>query len=207
MARVVKKPEERRREILDAARELFRTIGYENTTMQSLMVKLDVAKGTIYHYFTSKEELLEAVVEDLIDQDLRNKQQLLESPEFISLSALEKMCRLQEVPSLAEENEEILEGLHDSSNSSMHTRQLGSYISRLAPLYAKIIEEGCQEGVFSTEYPLECAEFLLAGIQFITDVGFFPWEEKQLVRRAEAIPSLVEAQLKAPEGSFGFLIS
>jgi len=206
MTRVVKKPAERKREILDAAHELFRTAGYDNTTMQALMEKLQVAKGTIYHYFSSKEDLLEAVVEDLIDEDLQRKQKLVETTSFIALDALAKMRALQQSALLAEENEEILEGLHRPGNTAMHSRQLGRYINQLAPFYAAIIEEGCREGVFSTKYPLECAEFLLAGIQFITDVGFFPWSDEQLFRRAKAIPALAEAQLNAPDGSFDFLV-
>ncbi len=75
----------------------------------------------------------------------------------------------------------------------------------LAPMYAAIIREGCKQGVFETERPLETAEFLLAGIQFITDVGFYPWTDVELSRRAEALPQLVEAQLHAPKGSFSFL--
>ncbi len=64
MARIVKKAEERREEIIAAAREIFQLKGYESTTMHAVMKKLNIAKGTIYHYFASKEALLEAVVED-----------------------------------------------------------------------------------------------------------------------------------------------
>ena len=59
MARIVKKPEERRQEIIEAARELFQAKDYEKTTMRDVMDKLGIAKGTIYHYFRSKEDLLE----------------------------------------------------------------------------------------------------------------------------------------------------
>ena len=48
MSRIVKKPEERRREILNAAREMFRTLDYDHSTMNHLMDKLGVAKGTIW---------------------------------------------------------------------------------------------------------------------------------------------------------------
>ena len=41
--------------------------------MQELMKKLNIAKGTIYHYFSSKESLLESVVEDIIDKALQRK--------------------------------------------------------------------------------------------------------------------------------------
>ena len=73
MKRTVKKASERRGEIINAARELFQTKEYEKVTMQELMDKLNIAKGTIYHYFSSKEELLEAVVEDLVDEELKKK--------------------------------------------------------------------------------------------------------------------------------------
>lgn len=205
MARIVKKADERRKEIIDAARELFQTTDYESTTMQTLMKKLNIAKGTIYHYFASKEEILEAVVEDLVNEDLRKKSELLENPDFKRLDALEKLRTLVTSATLAEGNEEILEVLHRPGNAVVHTRQLGRYLVMLAPFYADVIQEGCEQGTFRTEHPLECAEFLLAGIQFITDVGFYPWSETQLGRRMEAIPSLVEAQLGAPKGSFDFL--
>ena len=73
MTRIVKKPDERRKEIIQAARELFQEKTYEKMTMQELMKKLNIAKGTIYHYFSSKEDLLESVVEDLIRKSLNEK--------------------------------------------------------------------------------------------------------------------------------------
>ena len=62
MTRTVKKPEERRADIVKAARYLFQTKEYSKTTMNDVIERLGIAKGTIYHYFSSKESLLEAVV-------------------------------------------------------------------------------------------------------------------------------------------------
>ena len=75
-----------------------------------------------------------------------------------------------------------------------------------APLYAKLIRQGCEEGLFQTEAPLECAEFILSGIQFLTDRGIYPWTQEDLMRRIRAFPKLIEQQLKAPAGSFQFLV-
>ena len=44
MVRTVKKPEERRQEIVATARELFQKKGYENTAMQDIMGALGIAK-------------------------------------------------------------------------------------------------------------------------------------------------------------------
>ena len=203
MVRTVKKPEERRGEIVAAARELFQKKDYERTTMQDVMNTLGIAKGTIYHYFKSKEDLLEAVVENTVDEYITGMQELLNESEG---SALDRMQILITSGDLVEVHEEIYEHLHRPGNIGMHTRQLAATLSRLAPLYASVIQQGCQEGIFQTEHPLECAEFLLASIQFLTDAGFYPWSQEDLMRRAMAIPALVEAQLKAPKGSFDFLI-
>jgi hypothetical protein len=107
---------------------------------------------------------------------------------------------------MAEENEQILEMLHQPGNIIMHARQLGRYLTKLAPIYAAVIEEGCEQGILKTDHPLECAEFLLAGIQFLTDVGFYPWSKEEIARRMAAFPSLLEDLLSAPPGSFDFLV-
>lgn len=205
MKRIVKKPDERKKEIIQAARELFQTKEYDKMTMRDLMDKLNIAKGTIYHYFSSKEDLLEAVVEGLIDEELKRKKRLMKSRRCRDLNALEKFRVLVTTDTIAEENEQILENLHHPGNTIMHTRQLGRYLLKLAPVFAAVFEEGCEQGIFKTEHPLECAEFLLAGFQFLTDVGFYPWSKAQIERRMAAFPSLIEAQLNAPKGSFSFL--
>ena len=53
----------RREEILDAAEELFVTKGYEQATTVDIMQKVGIAKGTLYYHFTSKEEILDALIE------------------------------------------------------------------------------------------------------------------------------------------------
>jgi len=51
MTRVVKKPDVRKNEILDAAQDFFFRKGYESTTIQDILDKLSIAKGTFYYYF------------------------------------------------------------------------------------------------------------------------------------------------------------
>ncbi|MEO8295904.1 MAG: TetR/AcrR family transcriptional regulator [Gemmatimonadota bacterium] len=53
-----RKPEVREDEILDAALEVFAVNGYRGTRLEQIGQAAGVTKGTIYHYFTSKEQLL-----------------------------------------------------------------------------------------------------------------------------------------------------
>jgi len=202
MVRIVKKAEVRRAEIVQAARYLFQTQEYEKVTMQEVMERLGIAKGTIYHHFQSKEELLEAVVENIVAEQIMRMQQVVDEAEG---SALDKLRLLVLAGRNAEGGNEILERLHHSGNVGMHTRLLAVALIGQAPLYAELIRQGCEAGLFQTEYPLECAEYILSALQFLTDTGVYPWTQEQLIRRAMAFPHLIEAQLKAPQGSFQFL--
>lgn len=202
MVRIVKNAEVRRREIIDGAKQLFHDCGYEAATMNMLMKSLGIAKGTVYHYFKSKEHLLEAVVEDLIDNELARLQAVTTSTDFLKADAVSRLMILISSSSIEEENDKLLESLHRSGNEIIHIRQLARFIVKLAPLYAEVIEYGNQQGVFNVPDPLTYAEFMLSGFQFITDVGFYPWSEDDLARRNSAMTSLLQSMLSPPGGSF-----
>ena len=53
-----------RRAILTAARRVFALIGYEATTVRDIIRETDLASGTFYNYFKSKEEVFQAIAED-----------------------------------------------------------------------------------------------------------------------------------------------
>lgn len=61
--RTPKRPLERRQSIVQAAAALFAKIGFNDCEMQRVASRLRIAKGTLYLYFTSKEELFNACVD------------------------------------------------------------------------------------------------------------------------------------------------
>lgn len=61
--RVVKKPEERKAEMVAAAAKLFAEQGFVRTSVARLFRLIDVAKGLFYYYFTTKDDMVKAVVE------------------------------------------------------------------------------------------------------------------------------------------------
>jgi AcrR family transcriptional regulator len=78
-----------RQRILDAARTLFSLHGLESTTIDDVITSAGVTKGAFYHYFSSKENLCEVIIEDAHGQ----YQQLVESlpSELSSLDQLRAM--------------------------------------------------------------------------------------------------------------------
>ena len=62
MARPVKKPPEQwKQEILEAAKELFLSKGYEETAVSDIMELAGGAKGMFYRFFQTKEEVMRAL--------------------------------------------------------------------------------------------------------------------------------------------------
>ena len=59
----LKKGDARRGELLAASEKLFYTKGYENTSVQDILDALELSKGGFYHYFVSKEAVLQEICE------------------------------------------------------------------------------------------------------------------------------------------------
>jgi AcrR family transcriptional regulator len=60
--RLLEKKAKRINKIIDSAEKIFFKKGYENTALKDVAADLDLVKGTIYIYFSSKEELFAAIV-------------------------------------------------------------------------------------------------------------------------------------------------
>ena len=66
-------------ELMDAAQQLFISKGFEATTISDIVRDAGVAKGTFYHYFASKNEMLDALRERFTRQFIATIQQAVES--------------------------------------------------------------------------------------------------------------------------------
>jgi AcrR family transcriptional regulator len=61
--RFCRRPEARAEELLEAAIEVFGEFGFRAATLEQVARRAGVSKGTVYLYFTSKEDLFRAMVE------------------------------------------------------------------------------------------------------------------------------------------------
>ncbi|MGH2683971.1 MAG: TetR/AcrR family transcriptional regulator [Actinomycetota bacterium] len=59
-----------RRRLIDAARTVVLREGWQGTSARAIMAEADVSTGTLYHYFSSTEDLYEEVAEDILRSDL-----------------------------------------------------------------------------------------------------------------------------------------
>ena len=64
--------EQRRREIIEAARVCFLRNGFHQTTTDEICHEAAITPGGLYHYFGSKEEIISAVIEDAAHTTVQN---------------------------------------------------------------------------------------------------------------------------------------
>ncbi|MFU2031129.1 TetR family transcriptional regulator [Bacillus wiedmannii] len=203
--RIVKEYEERRKEILDTAERLFITKGYTKTTVNDILKEIGIAKGTFYHYFKSKEEVMDEIIMRIIKDDVAKAKVIVSNP---NIPVLEKLFRvlMEQSPKSGDVKDKMIEQFHQPNNAEMHQKSIVQSIIHLSPVLAEILEQGIDEGVFSTPYPQETIELLLSSAQVIFDEGLFQWEPEEMMRRAKAYIKMMEASVGAKEGSFNYML-
>ncbi len=162
MARIVKAADVRRAEILDTAQKLFYTQGYENTSIQSIIDEIGIAKGTFYHHYDSKQALLDALVMHILEQMLQTLEPMVNDSQ---LNALEKLQRFFiEANNLGFENRELsltlMQVWYKDENAILRYKMQVKATEQFGPLLTQIIRQGVMEGCFSTDYPKYTAEVI-----------------------------------------------
>src|SRR5580704_4649125 len=162
-ARVLKAPEVRRAELLDCAQRLFLTRGYEQTTINDVIVATGLSKGAFYHHFRAKEDLLEAIAGRFARESLAFMDALRADTELDALSRLNLLLSLGR-----EWKREHIAELHamfttllDPQNAMLYQRIVEAVFRVLSPALAAIIAQGQAEGVFGVGDPALAAEVLL----------------------------------------------
>ncbi|MCC2538213.1 TetR/AcrR family transcriptional regulator [Bacillus paranthracis] len=203
--RIVKEYEERRKEILETAERLFLTKGYTKTTVNDILKEIGIAKGTFYHYFKSKEEVMDEIIMRIIKEDVAKAKVIVSNP---NIPVLEKLFRvlMEQSPKSGDVKDKMIEQFHQPNNAEMHQKSLVQSIIHLSPILTEILEQGIEEGIFSTSYPQETIELLLSSAQVIFDDGLFQWKPEEMMRRVKAYIKMMEVSVGAKEGSFNYML-
>lgn len=164
------KPEvytEKRNAILDVAARYITTKGYKQMTTQDILEALQISRGAFYHYFESKQALLEALVERIGEQA---EQLVLPIASSDEMNALDKLLRVfSELNQYKQANLELIFGFiriwYADENALFRQKLYLARVKRLAPLLSQIIQQGVEEGVFTTAYPDQAARMILAQLE------------------------------------------
>ena len=196
--RVVKTAEERKNEILDVAEQLFVEKGFEQASTNDIIARIGIARGTLYHHFRSKEEILDAIVERMTRAGIARARAIVSDksvPIYERLTGAVLALNIN-----TEAGAEVFEQIHKPQNALLHRKMEEQLLRGVVPIIAELIEEGNKSGLFDSKYPEEAAEMIMIYSNTVFDElsGLTP---EMTVKKAMAFIHHTERMLGAKEKS------
>jgi AcrR family transcriptional regulator len=171
----------RRDVFVDAAQRLIVTQGYEQFSVQDVLGLSEASKGAFYHYFDSKDALVDEVVNRMADQATIVLEPVLADP---ALTATEKLERLfNGMASFKAERKDLVLGIlrvWESDDNAVVREKLRRIVAaRLIPWLERIVRQGVAEGAFSSSYPDHLARVLTTLVQGMSELASQLWVDRQ----------------------------
>ena len=192
----MKKGERRKRELIQIAYKMFLTLGYENTSVDEIIREANIAKGTFYYYFKSKEQMLEEVIGMMIEEEARKARLILDSDQQVARKIMAIMAEFRP----ARDEQAIGDALNQPENILMHEKTNRKIIDTILPLLSEVVEEGIQKGIFCCDHITERLRIIL-----IVSNSLFDEHSKYSKDDITVFIDLIEKMLGAKSGTMGFV--
>jgi len=169
-SRMERKKDKMRKQIINVALDLFRSQGFNNTTMEQIAHEVDIAKKTLYNYFPEKEAIISSYVQESVDQTI------LQLDEFISSYPDFKSCIL----ALFKNNTQVymseleiwqVYSVYRMQNMLHPSKRIGLR-SGLEEVFKVIIDQGQKTGEVRADVS---AQYLAQQLEMSYALAVFPW--------------------------------
>lgn len=190
----------KKEQILDKALHLFLEKGFDKTSISDILDSLNIARGTLYYHFESKEAIMDAII-------ARQAQEVIQKVEKIvddhSLPVYDKLFALFAAMNFSDLNggQQMIDYLNQPQNALFHEKNNQMIVEKISPLLAQVIEEGIQKTNFENPFPLYTAEMILILIIGFLDNRLADLSQEELLERMDSLLHNIERLLGAPEGA------
>ena len=188
--------------ILDTAEKMFVEQGFDQTSISQLLDATKVARGTLYYYFTSKEEIMDAIIERWIEQSFEQMRIWVERKQ---LPILERLMGALASLNMQKDGQELLDHLHAPQNALLHEKTNQILLSKVPEILYPLFQEGFQTGEMQTTYPYETIEMMLTYSLQIFDNSFQTLDQAEQNQKTQAFIYLLEKIFQTKEGYFASL--
>ena len=185
-----KNPEQTIESIITVSEKLFLEKGYEKTSIQDIMNATGMSKGTIFHHFKSKEDILNAVFAKQADESEQIIKEWL--MELKHLKAREKIMIVIE-RNFDDKRLRRLDSIMYSlvSNPRFVVAAMNDAVNTSGPVLASLFREGLKDGSIKTEFPDECAEVFFLLLSIWCDPAIFKCNITRLNKRLKFLQQLM----------------
>lgn len=172
--------------LVDAALRCFSAAGVAGTSIDDIVREAGVAKGTFYLYFASRDEIVTAVAERLVDGIGSAMEQALRDEARPAVDRLRgvaiAMLAATEDPAASE----LVGVIHRPENRSIHDRLGGAIMARLLPAVIDVIVAGIADGSLREQDPRRAAAFFLGALSAVDSLVTAPDELEPTITDVQA---------------------
>lgn len=186
-ARITKPAEVRIDELMNAAESLFLEKGVDTTTIQEIIEKTGVAKGTFYHYFSSKQHIIEALKKRYIDFFIQKLAQAIAECDPQDWVSQFKVWISSNIQTYLESYR-----VHDIVFGVHHHERKNTEKNMMVEQLLEILEGGMAAGIWHLAQPRTTALLIYCGVHGVADEAI----ANQWTDSSEFSQHIAEMQLK-----------
>ena len=170
-------PQERRRQILDRAAEVFAVKGVASTTVRQIADSVGVYSGTLYHYFPSKDAIVVEIIREYF-HDLQQSFDEVRTSNSDPLAALEALVLAAIEAGIDHPHAtRIWQNEPEYMQERMTESGLGTTGSDLEGLWSDTIASGIRSGVFRDDVDPHVFRMLIRNAVWMTLQWYEPTAE------------------------------
>lgn len=193
--------------ILDSMQKLMLKKDTRSISVSEIAREAGIGKGSIYYYFKSKEEIVDAVIERSYSDAIRQAQELVQAPGLDALTKMEIIFRTFRDSSIELSRQEAGSYMELQQSALLHQQYIYIMIRNLRPILADIIRQGNQEGTISCSSPDEVAEIVLIILTIKFDTYLSNSDLTQTQKTLDVFTYMLETSFQIEKGRLDYIWS
>lgn len=192
--------------ILDTLEKLLKKKSIEEISVSEIAKEAGIAKGSIYYYFKSKDEILYAVIERRYKEPLSVAHNLCSQakiPPITKMAMVFQACRDSSREFLSSGQDLITGG----QQALLHQKYLNYIIKELKPILTEILNQANASGDLDFEDTSALAEIVLIVLTVKLDNTIYPASSEEIARTISGLIKLLEGHAPNVKENLSFLLS
>jgi AcrR family transcriptional regulator len=158
---------ERKREVIESAKQLFIEKGFTSASVQDILDVAKISKGTFYNYFSSKNECLIAILENGREETNMRRRELLVGKDLADKTILAEQISVRQQVNLDFNLMPILEAIFYSGDAELRAFAKKHHLAELSWLSKRLVDI---YGQSAAPFAADCAVIMLGIMQHMTYV-------------------------------------
>ena len=196
---------EKREQILDSMQRLMEEKNAKAISVSDIAQNAGIGKGSIYYYFKSKEEIVDAVIERSYSDAVSKAEELVKADGIDALTKMEIIFQTCRESSMELSRREVDNFMERQQSALLHQQYIYIMVRNLRPILSDIIRQGNEEGSIRCKSPDETAEIVLIILTIKLDKYLSGSDMAQTKKTLDVFTYMLETSFHIKEGRLDFL--